>query len=233
LFALIVGGVGWVMANSVGSGPRAEERAKRRRELEAAQRAYDQCLERLRSDAGPEGFLAKRAELAKLRAEYEELPKAEQHEMMTLHSSAQDRQKAKFLDRFFIDSAEIPGVGPARKATLRSYGIETAADISRQRVRQIRGFGDSLTRAVVDWRASCERQFRFNPATAVSDADRNTVRAKFAARRTALESQLTAGPSHLQQFRHMASSRAAALQPEVNQSVKQLAQAKADLAFIG
>lgn len=232
LLALIVGIAGWALAGSAGAGPRAEERAKRKKALDAAQRDYEDCLAALRREAGPEGFLAKRAGLAKLKAEYEELPKAEQQELMKLHSTAQERQKKKFLDSFYIDGADIPGIGPARKATLRSYGIETAADVKREHIRSIRGFGENLTRALVDWRASCERQFRFNPATAVSDSDRHAVRSKFAARRVAVESQLSAGAAQLQQFRQMAVSRAASLQPQVERAAKRLAQARADLTLV-
>lgn len=59
---------------------------------------------------------------------------------------AHERQKQRFLDTCFIDRATISGVGPAPKAALRSFGIETAADVSRNKVMQVRGFGEGLTR---------------------------------------------------------------------------------------
>ena len=44
-----------------------------------------------------------------------------------------------------MDSAVISGIGPGRKATLQSYGIETAEDINDQAVLAVPGFGDGLT----------------------------------------------------------------------------------------
>ena len=160
------------------------------------------------------------------------MPQAEKQELDKLHSTAHERQKQKFLDGFFIDSATIPGVGPARKTALRSFGIETAADVSRSRVLQVRGFGDGLTRAVVDWKASCERRFKFNPAIAVSEADKNAVRARFGARRAALETSLSAGSKELQHFRQQAVSRAAAFLPKLDEAARQLAQAEKDLSVL-
>lgn len=74
------------------------------------------------------------------------LPEEEKRALAALHDTARERQKQKFLEGFFIDVASIPGVGPARKAALRSFGIETAADVTRRGVKQVKGFGDHLTR---------------------------------------------------------------------------------------
>ncbi len=54
--------------------------------------------------------------------------------------------EAEVSGGIFIDVASIPGVGPARKAALRCFGIETAADVTRRSVKQVKGFGDHLTR---------------------------------------------------------------------------------------
>ncbi|WP_457332725.1 helix-hairpin-helix domain-containing protein [Rhizobacter sp. P5_C2] len=228
-FGILGGIVGWIVASSTGSESRAEERSKRQKAKEAAQKEYDRVVEQVQREAGPQGFSARRQELIKLRDEYQALPQSEKRELDKLHSTAQERQKQKFLDGFFIDSASIPGVGPARKAALRSFGIETAADVDRNKVRQIRGFGDGLTRAVTDWRASCERRFVFNPKTAVSEADKNAVRSKFGTRKIALEGQLGGGAAELQRFRQAASSRANSLQPQLMRAAEGLAKATADL----
>lgn len=167
-----------------------------------------------------------------MREEYQALPEAEKRELDKLHSTAQERQKQKFLDGFFIDGANIPGVGPARKAALRSFGIETAADVDRRQVRQVKGFGEGLTRSVMDWRASCERKFTFNPLTAVSAADKNAVRAKFGARKRQLEGTLTSGVQELQKFKQNSVIRATVLRPQLETVARQLVQAKADLNLL-
>ena len=229
-WGIVVGVVGFLLAGNAGSSERATERSRRSANLQAARQEYDQLVERARRDAGPEGFVAMRAQLAKLAEEYQALPQAEKQELDKLHSTALERQKHKFLDTCFIDRASISGVGPSRKAALRSFGIETAADVSRSKVMQVRGFGESLTRAVTDWRASCERRFVFNPANAVLPADRDSVRAKFGARRISIEAALSRGASDLEQFRLRASAQMAALQPQLKLAAKELAQAQEDLS---
>lgn len=232
LLIAILGWIGWALAGQVGSGARAAEREARQGTLRRAQEDYDRLVERARREAGPEGFHARKAELGKVKVELEGLAQAEKEELDRLHSTAYDRQKQRFLEGCFIEQAAISGVGPARKAALRSFGIETAADVSKHNVRQVRGFGDSLTRAVLDWKASCERRFQFNPAAAVSQADRDAVRARVAAKRVSLERTLAAAPSELQQYRQRSTVQLAVLKPQLEMAAQRLAQAQADMTVL-
>lgn len=230
--ALLGGWFGWTIVGGAGSSERAAERSTRKNALDTARQEYERLAERARKEAGPEGFHARKEELARVKDELAALPRAEQEELNQLRSTAHERQKQKFLNTCFIDRATIPGVGPARKAALRSFGIETAADVTNLRVMQVRGFGESLVRSVLDWRRSCERQFQFNPAAALSQADRDAVRAKFAAKRIAMERTLAAGPVELQLFRQRASTHVAGLMPQLQSAAQALAQAQADYAAI-
>lgn len=223
--------IAWVATGSAGSSERSIEHGRRRGAVDSALSAYEAINTRIKKEAGPDGFHKRKEELRKLKEEIQALPAEEAQEMAKLHSTAQARQKHKFLETFFIDVADIPGVGPTRKAALRSFGIETAADVSRNRVMQIKGFGESLTRAVTDWKASVERRFVFNPANAVSEADRNAVRAKLAVRKNTLAISLIGGTAELQRFKQAAAGHANALKPQLDQAARQLAQAKADLTL--
>lgn len=231
-FILLGGLIGWGMAGNVGETERRQERAKRRAVFDLAKKEFDEVVSKLEAEAGPKGFLSKKEELTKLKNEYSSLPQLERQELDKLNSTARERQKQKFLDGFFIDNADIPGVGPARKAALRSFGIETAADVERYRIQNVRGFGQSLTRAVLDWRASCERRFTFNPSTAVTDADKNAVKAKLAARKATLESALLAGANELHRFKQQAASKAEALRPRLESAAVRLAQAQKDFSLL-
>lgn len=229
-WGIVVGAAGsglgaWARRNAAQSGAAFVRSAGREKE-------YDELVERVQRDAGPSGFHAKRAELSKLRDEHQALPDAEGREIDQLHSTAQERQKQKFLDTSFIDSATVSGVGPARKAALRSFGIETAADVSRNKVIPVRGFGESLTRAVTDWKASCERRFVFNAATAVTAADCDAVRSKFGARRVSIEAALSRGAGELQSFRQRATAQMAMLQPQLEAAARKLPQAEKDLTVL-
>lgn len=228
---LIVGAVGWFMADRAGSSERTAERSKRNAILQAAKYDYEYLIERSKRETSADVFMAKRMELAKLRDEYLALPQAEKQELDKLHATAHERQKQQFLDRFFIDNATISGVGPARKAALRSFGIETAADVTRSAVMQVRGFGDGLTRAVIDWKAGCERKFVFNSANAVSAADRNGVQSKMDARKIRVEVALTQGVGELQACGKRATSQLATLQIQLEDAARKLAQAQKDLSI--
>jgi len=232
ILSLLAGWVGWAMASNVGSSERTAETKRRREAFQTAKQQYDQLVERAKKESGPEGFNARKAEFAKMRDELQNLPRVKKQEVDKMHSTAHERQKQKFLDTCFIDSASIPGVGPARMAALRSFGIETAADVTRSRVMQIHGFGQSLTRAVLDWKLSCERRFRFNAAAAVSPSDLSAIQSKYSAKRLSLEQTLAAAPAQLQQFRQRASAQLAALQPQLESATKNLMQAQADLSIL-
>ncbi|HSG38666.1 MAG TPA: helix-hairpin-helix domain-containing protein, partial [Thermoanaerobaculia bacterium] len=231
-FILLGSWIAWGLSGSVGASERNAERGRRQAILDEARREYEALAARLRKEAGPEGFTAKKQWLASLRDEYHALAATEKCELERLHATAEARQKRQYLDRCFLDSATITGVGPAKKAALRSFGIETAADVDWNKVRSVKGFGDVLTRAVVDWRKSCERRFVFNPNAAVSAADKNAVRARIAARRRVLEESLSSGASDLQRFRQDAASKVTALRPQLDSAAQKLAQAQADRSIL-
>ncbi len=222
----------WGMAGSAGESERNAERSKRRAALGEARREYEAVENRVRKQSVTEGFAAKKQELVRLRDEYQSLPATEKSEVERLHATAEARQKQQFLDRCFIDSASISGVGPAKKAALRSFGIETAADVDWNKVQSVRGFGEVLTRAVVDWKKSCERRFVFNPRNAVSESDKNAVRVKIATRKRVIEATLSSGASNLQRLHQEATTKANALNLQMDSATKNLAQTQADLTLI-
>ena len=85
-FAVIGTLVGWVWAGNAGGEKREAERQLRKAALDWAQKEYDQILAQLKQ-YGPEGFHAKKKELASLRNEYENLPQAEKAALDELHAT--------------------------------------------------------------------------------------------------------------------------------------------------
>jgi DNA-binding helix-hairpin-helix protein with protein kinase domain len=227
--SLLIIWFGWNLGSSGENKELTSEITARKRAKDNAQSTVNQLLQQARATIGPEGFLTKKNSLAKLRDDYKALAEYERNEIASLQSTAQQRQKHQFLEKFFIDSAIIPGVGPGRKTTLRSFGIETAADVDKRSVMQVKGFGESLTSAMMDWKSSCERRFTFNPQLAVTAADKNTVRAKYLAKAMQLEKAIAAGSSELRAFSLAAATRSTTVLPQLHAAAKQLAQLEADL----
>ncbi|HSZ09072.1 MAG TPA: hypothetical protein VK794_11105 [Steroidobacteraceae bacterium] len=229
---LIGGGAAYAAAATTGQAERKAERNRRTGQLRSAKASHDTLTLKAHKEAGPHAFSSIKTELAGLRDEYQRLPQLEKQELQHLHTTAQERQKQKFLDSNFIETASISGVGPNRKAALRSFGIETAADVDGSRIRQVKGFGEGLTKAMLDWKRSCESRFTFDPSKAVSTADKNAVLVKYGSRRLAIEGALRNGPQALRKSYQDAVAMAAILQPQLNQSAAQVAQAMKDLSII-
>jgi DNA-binding helix-hairpin-helix protein with protein kinase domain len=231
IWFLILGGAwfAWALVGNLGGDERKAERAKRQMALNAAQQVYDKIIYQVQQEVNSEDFTKKKQALARLRDEYQQLPEREKNEIARLRTTAEARQKRQFLERQFIDTSIISGVGPTKKAALRSFGIETAADVTWNKVIAVKGFGEVLTRTVVDWQKACERRFVFNPRIAVTEADKNAVRAQIAVRKHKLEIELNAGAVTLQRMRQDMINKANYLKPQLQAASQKLAQAQADL----
>ena len=88
-------------------------------------------------------------------------------DLQRLRDDERMQQFQTFLDRLFIDAANIQGITRSLKASLKSYGIETAADVTETKVSNVSGFGPVRTRRMTDWRRQCERSFTYIPGRAL------------------------------------------------------------------
>jgi hypothetical protein len=167
--------------------------------------------------------------LQNLRTQYDELS---QKRLQALHALEADRYRLQLqahLDRCRISHARIKGVGDAKKATLQSYGIETAADISDQRVLAVPGFGPVLLGNLKRWRVQQERRFVFDPNKGVDPAAKNAVERQIVTQKIDLERKLNEGLSKLTISSHHILTRRHMLLAQAEQAAHDLAQAEADL----
>ncbi len=178
-------------------------------------------------------FNKKLKELEQLRIEYENLGNQLTYEKEKLQKNIRNAQLNKFLARCFIENNNITGIGSARKSVLVSFGIETAADIDRNTIMKIEGFGSMLTSNLVNWRRNLEQQFVFDPSKGVDPVDIATVNRHFAQKRKQIEGELLVGAKHLNQIRLQIMQSRTRLLPNVQKVSQQLAQAEADLALMG
>src|SRR5262249_25538768 len=74
------------------------------------------------------------------------------------------RSSARRPRRHLISDAGIHGIGPGRTAVLASFGIETALDIDKNRIMQLKGFKEKWTDRLLEWRQEIESQFGFDPS---------------------------------------------------------------------
>ena len=134
-----------------------------------------------------------------------------------------------YLERYFIENAEIPKIGKRRALVLASYGIETAADISYDEILSIHTFGPALTQNLVDWRNKLESRFQQYKSSPQDLAALNVVDQRYARRRNELESILLGGKTQLEFSRNSLVKKREQVRKKAEVAVKQLAQARADM----
>ncbi len=198
---LIIGGILIGKIGSQGEKSVRAERQKRAQESSVAELALQSLIKQMEREAGITVMHQITEDMGKLKRRHDSLTAEEQRAMADLQKQAHQHQLHVFLDKFYLEKAKLSGIGPMKLATLRSFGIETAADIEWSRIINIRGFGEVLTRTLVDWRKEKERIFKFNSATGVTDHDRRKVQQKYVSIHQDIERSMRDGLSKLQNIR--------------------------------
>lgn len=214
----------------------ATERKTRESALKVAQNGLEAVMHQWKLDAGDGRFQDTLADLARVRTEHAEWVNQLAQARLELQRTRRTLQLNRFLSRYFLKDSwiRIPGLGPGRKATLASHGIETAADIDCNglNVMQIRGFKLKLAGELVDWRKTLERNFVYDASKGIDPADMAAVNQRFAPKRTQLEGRLLAGPELLCQVRGQILQRRSQLLPLIQAAARQVEQAQADVSLM-
>ncbi|PTQ70316.1 helix-hairpin-helix domain-containing protein [Pseudomonas sp. GV071] len=175
-----------------------------------------------------------RADMEELVARYRQVEGDLAQALVKLKSTREARQRTEFLDRFLIRRATIPGIGPAKTATLASFGIETAADITASSVRSVPGFGDALTGKMLAWRQSHEAKFRYNSSPDASDLHaENSVRSASATKQIDIQNRLRSGLAALQSVGARFASAKSLLDQPLMQALAERAMAQRDCTTLG
>ena len=172
------------------------------------------------------------SDLQNLREEHDRLS---QKRLQALHQLEANRYQLQFqahLDRYRISHARIRGIGDARKATLQSYGIETAADIVDHRVLAVPGFGPVALNHLKQWRNLQERRFVFDPNKGVDQSAKDAVERIILTEKISLERRLNEGLSKLTVSSQHSLTRRRALLAQAEEAARDLAQAQADLRVL-
>jgi len=152
-----------------------------------------------------------------------------QKEIHDLESRAREDQLYEFLDRYLIGDVKLPGIGPGRLAALRSFGIETAADLDPFRLQAVRGIGDTTIGELLKWRTGLESQFHYDPRQGVPPARRAQVVHKYIALKRQYEMRLREGAQQLREIQRDITQQITTLTYQIHAIELQLRQAEADL----
>lgn len=209
--------------------PGRDEQIKRKAAFEAADTAWRQIQQRWLSESRSNPFSIELEALRRKRDAYRELHKQYARERDALEKAKRAKQLEQFLEKYFLDHAKIPKIGSGRKATLASFGIETAADVTYGRLASVPGFGPTLVASLVHWRATIESRFTFDPSRHVDPQEVSRLQARFAPKRRELEPSLLAGAARLSALREQVEAHRARLRVELEVSAADWARARADL----
>ncbi len=175
-----------------------------------------------------------RVDLEQWVAAYRQLDADLNRELARLKSTRESRQRDTFLDRFPIRRAKIAGIGPAKTATLASFGIETAADINANAVLAVPGFGEAMTAKLMAWRHDHEAKFRYNSVPDPSDIQvENAARSASAAKRADLRSKIRSGLAALQSGPQRLVARAQNVDQPLMHALGERAKAAHNLQLLG
>jgi len=211
--------------------PSKEINEKKRREkiLETTNSNWIELNKKWRNAANDKEFDLQLNRLLILKRNYETIEKEYKNAEISLQNTVKERQLKKYLENCFIDNSSIPHIGPNRKATLRSFGIETAADIEPYKIKSIPGFGDALTDELVFWRQQIENKFRFDPSKRIEKSDVQLLLNKFQPRMKPIEREIRSGIENLIQIQQKIFKNRSDMQNSVEKCAKDLAQAQANL----
>lgn len=205
---------------------------KYRQQKSSAENELRSLTDRWMKEASNVSFEAKLKDLGRCRTELSQLPTTRQAQFGRLLANRESAARKKFLDGFEIENATISGIGPTKKAMLESYGVETAADITRDAVMNVPGFGPALTLRLMEWRKTVEARFRFDPNAGVDPRDVQELDLRIAQQKRVLEDALRRGAIDLHHLRTSILTRRQALEGPMRSAAQALAQADADLAAI-
>lgn len=202
-------------------------RDQARHELDEIRGEWDDRVQRYRRD---HAILS--AAVQKLVADCRALAPLQQEELRQLTAHAEANALLRHLRLHLLTDAEIPQIGAGRKQTLMSHGIYSAADVEPHMILGIKGFGPVYTRNIVAWREQVVRQFRFDPAAAISPGEQKTITVRF---RTLQQQILTETDRKLVQLEGLAPACRSAVQkllPDLKAALAAEEQAAADLLLM-
>ncbi len=218
----------WAITNV----PMQSERTLRQTVMTEAQRKWESTSRKWVTEAGVSSYINKLSELERCKREYEALQSEYKREKDKLQATIRQRQLQKYLGSYFIDDHTIPNIGPGRKATLVSFGVETAADLDRRRIQAIKGFGSTLTNELMQWRKHIESEFVFDVSKGIAPSDILALNQKYNQRRVMIENTILAGPEIRNKVRAEILQKRGALRSGVEQDAGALAQARADMSLL-
>jgi DNA-binding helix-hairpin-helix protein with protein kinase domain len=210
----------------------AEHVERCRKVLSDAETNFNRADSDWQNRAGGGAFYDAKRKFEELRTELNEIPAKRIRVLNQLTHNQRKLQLDRFLDSFELEDAKIEGIGPGRKRSLESYGIETAEDIVPHRLNGVPGFGPKMVERLMKWRKSIEAKFVFDPAKAIDPRDIARVEQDILTLRTKTEAAAKAAYAEATQVHARILAARQEMRPQMDALQAAVAQARADYELV-
>ena len=217
-----------VMALFLYPGKAAYEKRRRLGNLNSARYMWDLWNKKWIAEAGNSAFISQQNHLRDLKRKYEGIDREYRTSLLSLERTMKERQQKKFLAHCSIDSCTLPRINNSLKNILKTLGIRTAADITRNSLLGIPQLDNTLTNELLAWREKMERNFLFDPTQGIERSDLQILIHKYQPMIKPVERDLLQGTLKLQRIQEDILKKRITLRPAVEKRARELAQAEAD-----
>jgi len=208
------------------------ERKQRKKAFEDARYSWQLWEKKWKAEAGDAEFITQLGALSHAKQRYETIEQEYRTALSALQHTSKERQQKKFLENCHIDACSSPRLTENRRAALRSFGIETVADIDLHRIMSIPGFDATLANELVNWRKQQESRFVFDEEKRTSASDIQGLIHTFQPKIRPAEREILTGIERLYAIQQKILKNRAKFQPVIEKSARDLAQARANLAAV-
>jgi len=193
---------------------------------------FEKVRNEWQSTAGPGRFDAKRTELDRLRARWDESRDVHHRMQQERHDQKQSAALARFLDGFDIEAAGVSGLSPSRVPLLASFGIETAADIVADKLDNVPKLDKKMRDVLTNWRAELEAKFRREAGSVLASLDEELIEREALAEQMRIEAALRAGLQDLQEIQKQALFARISMKAKVEEAHRAYLQSATDLKAV-
>ncbi len=153
-----------------------------------------------------------------------------QNELAQLEQKRESLARKAYMQSIFLEDEQIPDIGPVRKATLASFGIETAYEVDPERIRRdVKGFGDRLTGILRQWKSEVQARFRFDQNQEIPEGELRALAQKYRQKEEQLLGKIERDVVQLEMLVAQTRKQFECLGVQLRDLVRDWAQARVDL----
>ena len=210
-------------------GKEIVEKKRRKNLLENTRYSWRLLTKKWHHEAGDDAFRMQLDRLFVLKSNYETIEKEYKNALASLQHATREWQQKKFLEQYTIKDSVIPHIREDQTIRLRSYGIRTAADITRSNLAGRCQLDSVQVGELLSWRKNLEKLFLFDPSKGPDKSDTMALIHRFQPRLKPVERELQSGINQLVRTHREILYNRAKFQPLVEKSAKELSQAEVNV----